>query len=198
MGPTLKVVGAMLVGRNSRTAACAAAAVLLLASGATACGDGGAAPPKSQESSVSSTPGAGADTTTGGVDPQPSDSASASGPADTTAAGRQVEKNWTTFFDPAVPTDEKAKVLENGTLLKPLLTAFNNDKRGGQSSAKVKAVRFNSATQAEVTYDLLLDGVPVLPGSKGTAVLQDNTWKVSVKSLCALVKLSGNAAAQGC
>ncbi|MFI0981525.1 hypothetical protein ACH4SP_31520 [Streptomyces sp. NPDC021093] len=197
MGPTLKVVGAMLVGRNSRTAACAAAAVLLLASGATACGDGGGDPPKSPASGVSSTPGAGSGTT-GGIDPQPSDSASASGPADTTAAKREVEKNWTTFFDPAVPTREKAKVLENGTLLVPLLTAFNNDKRGGQSSAQVQDVRFNSATQAEVTYDLLLDGTPVLPGSKGTAVLQDNIWKVSVKSLCALVKLSGNAAARGC
>ncbi|MGW7411915.1 hypothetical protein [Streptomyces sp. NPDC054863] len=198
MGPTLKVVGAMLVGRNSRTAACAAAAVLLLASGATACGDDGGDPPRTPENSVSATPSADAGTGTGGVDPQPSDSASASGPADTTAARRQVEKNWTTFFDPAVSTDEKAKVLENGTLLKPLLMAFNNDKRGGQSSAQVKDVRFNSVTQAEVTYDLLLDGTPVLPGSKGTAVLQDNTWKVSVKSLCALVKLSGNAAAPGC
>ncbi|MFF0746225.1 hypothetical protein ACFYVL_38115 [Streptomyces sp. NPDC004111] len=196
MGPTLKVVGRMLVGRIPRTgarrAACAAAAVLLLAAGAGACGDGSEPPVTSTRSGATTAPPTG-----GGVDPQPSDSASASGPADTTAAEREVARNWTAFFAPATPLAQKAKYLENGTLLKPLLLSFSNDKRGGQSSAKVKNVRFNSATQATVTYDLLLNGTPVLPNSQGTAVLQDDVWKVSVKSLCALVELSGNAA-PGC
>lgn len=192
----------MLVGRNPRSGAKAAArtaaAVLLLASGVTACAGEDADPPaKSPSAGASSSPG-GPGTPSGGIDPQPSDSASASGPADTTAATRQVKANWVAFFSPRVTLDQKAKVLENGETLRPLLKAFNGDKRGGQTSALVTAVRFNSATQATVTYDLLLNGVPVLPGSKGTAVLQDGLWKVSVKSLCALVKLSGNATTPGC
>jgi hypothetical protein len=185
----------MLVGRIPRTAARAAAVVLLLSAGTAGCGDGGGRPPGSPRTGTGSVP---APSTAGGVDPQPSDSASASGPADTTAAGRQVAKNWTTFFDPARTTEEKARVLENGTVLKPLLTAFDNDGRGGRSSAGVKDVRFHSATRATVTYDLLLDGAPALPGAKGTAVLQDGVWKVSAQSLCALVKRSGNKAAAGC
>ncbi|MEU7297157.1 hypothetical protein AB0A76_28830 [Streptomyces exfoliatus] len=42
-----------------------------------------------------------------------------------------------------------------------------------------------------MTYDLLIDGNPALPGSRGASVLQDGTWKVSVKTLCGLVQLSG-------
>nr|WP_229898157.1 hypothetical protein [Streptomyces finlayi] len=191
MGPSQKAVGVMRIRGKSRTVAWAAAAVLALTVSATACGDGGdpAKPPPSEAPTAPAAPG---------VDPQPSDSASASGPADTTSAKRQVEANWKAFFDPTVPTAEKTRYLENGETLKPLLLAFTGDKRGGQTSTKVTDVRFNSAAKATVTYDLLLNGAPVLPGSKGTSVLQDGTWKVSVKSLCALVKLSGNAAAPGC
>ncbi|MCX5202160.1 hypothetical protein OG897_11950 [Streptomyces sp. NBC_00237] len=189
MGPTQKVVGAMRIGRKSRTAVWTAAAVLALAATATACGEGGE-PEKTP-------PGTSAPASTG-IDPQPSDSASASGPAETEGAKKEVTKNWQAFFDPKVKTDQKVKLLENGETLKPLLLAFTGDERGGQTSTRVKDVRFNSATEATVTYDLLLNGAPVLPNSKGTSVLQDQRWKVSVKSLCALVKLSGNAAAPGC
>ncbi|MFI5804246.1 hypothetical protein [Streptomyces sp. NPDC051561] len=196
MGPTLKVVGRMLVGRNprsgARVAAWTSAAVLVLGAGGTACGGSDDPPPPgSTPTSASAAPG-------GGIDPQPSDSASASGPADVVAAKRQVEDNWAAFFNPRLTLDEKANVLENGVTMQPVLKAFNGDQRGGQTSARVTNVRFNSATQATVTYDLLLNEVPVLPNSKGTAVLQDSRWKVSVKTLCALVKLSGNAAAPGC
>jgi hypothetical protein len=89
-------------------------------------------------------------------------------------------------------------VVENGDQLRPLLTAFSADENAARSSAKVTDVRFTSATEATVTYDLLVGGTPALPGSKGTSVLQDQTWKVTVKTLCALVELSGNAAAPGC
>lgn len=128
----------------------------------------------------------------------PANSPAADQPADPAAAKAQIEKNWTTFFDPKASTDAKVKVLENGDALRPLLVAFGGDKNAAQSSAKVTGVSFGSPTQATVTYDLLVGGNPALPGAKGTAVLQDQTWKVSVKTLCALVQLSGNAAAPGC
>lgn len=130
--------------------------------------------------------------------PSPTATAPAAQPADPAAAKAQIEKNWTTFFDPEASTDAKVKVLENGEALRPLLAAFGNDKNAARSSAKVTDVTFGSPTQAAVTYDLLIGGNPALPGAKGTAVFQDQTWKVSVKTLCALVRLSGNAAAPGC
>ncbi|WP_329115086.1 hypothetical protein [Streptomyces sp. NBC_01465] len=129
----------------------------------------------------------------------PTTSAPAAGaPADQAAAKQQIEKNWAVFFDPKTPTDDKVKVLENGNTLRPLLALFSGDKNATQAKAKVTAVAFTSATSATVTYDLMVGTTTALPGSKGTSVLQDRTWKVSVKSLCALVALSGNAAAPGC
>ncbi|MCX5608765.1 MULTISPECIES: hypothetical protein [unclassified Streptomyces] len=119
------------------------------------------------------------------------------GPADPAAARAQVEKNWTTFFDSKVSVEEKVKVLENGELLELLLDGFAGNSDAALSSAKVTDVVFDSATEAQVTYDLLVRGVPVLPGSKGTAVLEDGVWKVSTETLCSLVGLSGNAA-PGC
>ncbi|NUK02358.1 hypothetical protein HRW23_31985 [Streptomyces lunaelactis] len=172
--------------RHRRTAAWAAAAVLILVPAAGCSDDGGGG------STPSPTPSATAPTT-------PATSApAADGPADPAAAKQQIEENWTTFFDPEASTEDKVKVLENGNLLRPLLAAFGGDENAAQSSAKVTDVQFTSPTEATVTYDLLVGGTPALPGSKGTSVLQDDTWKVSVKTLCALVKLSGNAAAPGC
>ncbi|TQK43595.1 hypothetical protein FBY35_5064 [Streptomyces sp. SLBN-118] len=171
--------------RHPRTAAWAAAAVLILVPAAAGCSDdnGGG-------SKATPTPSATA--------PPSSTAPAGNGPADPAAAKAEIEKNWTTFFDPKATTDAKVKVLEHGEQLRPLLTAFSADKNAQQSSAKVTAVQFTSPNDATVTYDLLVGGAPALPGSKGTAVYQDQTWKVSVKTLCALVKLSGNASAPGC
>ncbi|WP_190089756.1 hypothetical protein [Streptomyces melanogenes] len=172
----------MSPGTRVRPAAWAAAAVLVLFPAAAACSDSGGGSEKSPSPTATA----------------PAESPSADRPADPAAAKAQIEKNWTTFFDPKASTDAKVKVLENGDTLRPLLAAFGNDKNAAQSSAKVTDVTFSSATQAAVTYDLLVGGNPALPGAKGTAVFQDQTWKVSVKTLCALVQLSGNAAAPGC
>ncbi|MFI1101253.1 hypothetical protein [Streptomyces melanogenes] len=172
----------MSPGTRVRSAAWAAAAVLVLFPAAAACSDSGGGSGKSPSPTATA----------------PAESPAADQPADPAAARAQIEKNWTTFFDPKASTDAKVKVLENGDALRPLLAAFGNDKNAAQSSAKVTAVTFSSPTQAAVTYDLLVGGNPALPGAKGTAVLQDQTWKVSVKTLCALVRLSGNAAAPGC
>ncbi|MDW8806783.1 hypothetical protein P1P68_18845 [Streptomyces scabiei] len=167
-----------------RGTALAAALVLLLAPALAACSDesgggGDTAPP---------TP-----TVERTADERGEPSVSASGPADTEAAEEQIEKNWKTFFDPSTSTKEKQAVLENGDEMGPVLAAFSGDKRGGQVEAEVKKVTFTSATGADVTYTLLLEGATALPDAAGTAVEQDGTWKLSVKTLCGLVALSGNA-----
>lgn len=175
-------------GRGPRTAgrgtALAAALALLLAPALAACGDdsggdGDTTPPTPSVERTTSEPA--------------EESTSASGPADTAAAEKEIKENWKKFFDPKTSTEEKQAVLENGEEMGPVLTAFSGDERGGQVEAEVQKVAFTSATDADVTYTLLLEGATALPDAAGTAVEQDGTWKVSVKTLCGLVALSGNA-----
>ncbi|MFH8839740.1 hypothetical protein [Streptomyces sp. NPDC017868] len=127
----------------------------------------------------------------GTVSPSSSSSSPASAPADPVAAKARITKNWTAFFDPKTPLAEKVKLLENGEQMRPVLAAFAGDKNAAMTAAKVTGIEFTSATGANVTYDLLVGGSPALPGAKGTSVLQNDTWKVSVKTLCGLVELSG-------
>lgn len=176
----------MTGSKSPRPVVWAAAAVLVLGPLAAACSDDGG---DGSAPATSPTPAASAPETPG----------ERSGPADRAAAEEEVKKNWTTFFDPRTSTDEKVKVLENGEALRPALTAFSGDRNAAQASAEVTDVRFTSETEATVTYDLMVGGNTALPGAKGTAVLDDGTWKVSQKALCALVELSPDArAVPGC
>ncbi|MFI8767340.1 hypothetical protein ACIGN6_20830 [Streptomyces sp. NPDC053792] len=157
-------------GGRSRLAVLGAVAVLGLAPALVSCSDDGGG---KTGGTVSSSP-------------PPADQ-----PADPAAAKAQITKNWTAFFDPNTPVAEKVKLLENGEQMRPVLGAFAGDKNAAMTSAKVTGIEFTSATDANVTYDLLVGGAPALPGSQGTSVLQNDTWKVSVKTLCGLVELSG-------
>ncbi|MEU9235912.1 hypothetical protein [Streptomyces subrutilus] len=114
------------------------------------------------------------------------------GPADPAAAEEQIGKNWTAFFDSEVPVERKAELLENGDFLEPLLSGLAGRTDAAETSAEVTDVVFTAPTEAQVTYDLLLGGIPVMPETKGTAVLEDGVWKVSAKTLCALVERSGS------
>ncbi|GAA2512397.1 hypothetical protein [Streptomyces gobitricini] len=167
--------------KHPRTPALAVAAVLALVPVAAGCGDGDGGEPQRSPAATA--------TVTQGEDR----------PADPAAARDEIQKNWTTFFDPGTPTDRKVAVLENGDRMRPVLQAFSASPQAAQTSVQVKDVTFTSATRADVTYDLLVAGNPALPDSKGTAVHQQDTWKVSQKTLCALVRLSPDASAvPGC
>lgn len=186
LGSDLRRANGRGSGAAGRGTALAAALILFLAPALAACSDdsggGGDSPPPTP--SVERTTSEPAEETV---------SASASAPADTAAAEQEIKKNWKAFFDPATSTKEKQAVLENGDEMGPVLAAFSGDERGGQVEAEVREVEFTSATGADVTYTLLLEGATALPDAAGTAVEQDGTWKVSVKTLCGLVALSGNA-----
>ncbi|MFH9725019.1 hypothetical protein ACH4M4_18930 [Streptomyces sp. NPDC017254] len=164
------------LGRRPRLAALAAAAVLLLAP-AVACSDDGE--------------GRSADIETSAPAATATAPPAADEPDDPAAAQAEITENWTAFFDPKTPTAERVKLLENGERMQAVLGAFGGDKNAAATSAKVTGVEFTSATGANVTYDLLVGGAPALPDAQGTSVLQDGTWKVSVKTLCGLVELSG-------
>ncbi|MEU6393755.1 hypothetical protein [Streptomyces sp. NPDC046939] len=186
------VLGSRIRVRRGRTrgAALVLAAALALGPALTACSDDSGGDESSPPTPSSQEPGS----------HKPSSKVpTRSAPADAAAARKKIKENWQKFFDPAVPQKEKEQVLEDGTRMRPVLRSFNGDKRGGQVQANVTAVRFTSPGNAEVTYSLALKGATVLPGAKGTSVEQDGTWKVSVRTLCALVRLSGNASAPpGC
>ncbi|RZB20959.1 hypothetical protein StrepF001_05315 [Streptomyces sp. F001] len=169
-------------GNARRRAALAAALLLFLAPALAACSDdeGGGSDSPPPTPAVEQT--------------QPTDQA-ASAPADTAAAEREIRQNWEQFFDPATALEDKQNFLENGGRMAPVLQAFSGDERGSQVQAKVDKVEFTSATEANVTYTLTLQGATALPDAAGTAVEQEGTWKVSVRTLCGLVALNqtGNA-----
>ncbi|MFE2329562.1 hypothetical protein ACFXD5_37640 [Streptomyces sp. NPDC059385] len=165
---------------HARSAVWAAAAVLLvapaLAGTASAAEAGAAVPPSVGAAAVPA----------------------ADGPADPAAAKAQIEKNWAVFFDPKSSSEEKAAVLEHGDFLEPLLGGLAKLPKADKVSVKVTNVTFTSPTQATVTYDLLVSGTPAMSANKGIAVLDDGVWKVSLKSLCGLIELSGESAPAPC
>ncbi|MDX3536599.1 hypothetical protein PV721_19900 [Streptomyces sp. MB09-01] len=169
----------MVQSRHPRAAVCTAAAVLLAvpavagSSSASGPGERGTAlPPAAVAPAVPA------------VD----------GPADPEAAKAQIEKTWATFFDPDTSFKEKAELLQHGEMLAVLLGLFGADTDAPDTSVEITDITFTSPTEAEVTYDLLVSGVPALEDSKGVAVLDDGVWKVSLKSLCGLIELSGHDA----
>ncbi|MFE7276405.1 hypothetical protein [Streptomyces sp. NPDC057623] len=164
-----------------RGAALAAALLLSLAPALVACSD-------DEGGGGNETPPTPTVERTEGTEQSPA----ATAPADLGAAETEIKQNWQKFFDPATSMEEKQAVLENGDRMGSVLEAFSGDERGGQVEAKVSKVEFTSPTEADVTYDLTLKGATALPNASGTAVEQDGSWKVSVKTLCALVQLSGN------
>ncbi|MEV7566856.1 hypothetical protein [Streptomyces tanashiensis] len=165
-------------GGRSRLAVLGAVAVLALTPALASCSDddGG-----TSGGTVSSSPPTAATT-----EPPAADA-----PGDPVAAKAEITRNWAAFFDAKTPVAEKVKLLENGEQLRPVLAAFAADKNAAMTTAKVTGIEFTSATDANVTYDLLVGGAPALSGSQGTSILQNDTWKVSVKTLCGLVELSG-------
>ncbi|WP_432094958.1 hypothetical protein [Streptomyces sp. bgisy100] len=169
----------MVLDGHARAAAWTAAGVLFLGGVAVGCGNGGG----------------------GDGEPSPTTSSAprTTGPSDPQGAEKQIRQNWEKFFDPATSVDEKAKLLQNGEDLRPLLQAFSGDQRGRQVAAQVTKVTFTSPTAADVTYSLTLQGRTALPNASGSSVEQGQVWKVSVKTLCALVSMSGNdVKAPGC
>ncbi|MEU3608167.1 hypothetical protein AB0E83_22375 [Streptomyces sp. NPDC035033] len=171
----------MVLGR--RTAALAAAAALLLTPALAACSDDEPA----TGDQVTSVPPP-------GMTARPP---AAEAPEDPAAARAEITRNWQAFFDAGTPAAERVKLLENGEKMRAVLTAFANNPQAAASTAEVTGIEFTSASGADVTYDLKVGGNPVLPDSRGTSVLQDDTWKVSAKTLCGLVKLSG-VTVEGC
>ena len=121
------------------------------------------------------------------------------GPADPSAASKQIATNFQEFFDPTTPTDTKIGLLQNGTLFAPVLKGFAGNPLAAKATATVTGIAFTGASSANVTFNLCQSGKPALPNAAGKAVLSGITWKVADSTLCSLIKLSnGGAAVPGC
>ncbi|MFF2042567.1 hypothetical protein ACFVVX_19275 [Kitasatospora sp. NPDC058170] len=174
--------------------------VVLLAGSTAGCsssGSGSTTPSSALGSAAASVSAAISSLASGLASASASGSASAgatgTAPADPAAARTEVTTNWEKFFDPATPIADKAKLLQNGDVLLPVLQGFSQDPRIGQVQAKVTDVAFTSATEATVTYSLSLQGTVVEPSASGQAVLENGTWKVARSTLCGLLTQAGGA-----
>ncbi|MEU1282720.1 hypothetical protein [Kitasatospora sp. NPDC005856] len=178
-------------GRARRAASVLLA--LLLAGTAAACGSNG------KSGSAATSPAAtGATATATATESAPATvtaTATGTAPADPAAAKAEITTNWERFFDPSTPIAEKAKLLQGGEELLPVLEGFAQDPRVGQVQAKVDDVAFTDASDATVTYALSLQGNVVEPSATGQSVLDNGTWKVSRSTLCGLLTQAGGATA---
>lgn len=164
----------------SRTAALALTAGLALAA-LTGCGD---------DAETNDSTGGSSTATTTSATPTPEPTA----PADTAAAEAEIGQNWTAFFENGDPA-----LLEDGEELTEAIAGLSALAPPPRTkSATVTAVEFNGPDDASITYDLIVDGAPALPGATGEAVLIDGVWKVSKNSFCTLTTLASGVAAPGC
>jgi hypothetical protein len=95
-----------------------------------------------------------------------------------------------TFFNYKTPAATRASLLQNGS---KFTAALSGGFATQQTSANVTAVAV-SGSKANITFDLLLSGAPVLTKQKGIAILNGGTWQVSDVTLCGLLNLQPTAA----
>jgi ABC-type glycerol-3-phosphate transport system substrate-binding protein len=108
---------------------------------------------------------------------------------DEQAAKQEITDTWVAFFNPQLSLDERVTHLEDGEQLKPFVEQ-QAQILASQASAQVDEVTLNDDGTADVQFQILLAGQPVLPTS-GTAVLVDGKWLVSKATLCDLIALAG-------
>lgn len=128
-------------------------------------------------------------TACGGSSPKPSASGSPSSVAAGGSAQAQIKTNWEAFFNPKTPLAQREKLLQNGQMFSSVMKAQSGSSLASSVSAKVSKVSEVTATQAKVTYTILVAGTPELKNQSGVAVKQDGIWKVGDASFCALLAL---------
>jgi hypothetical protein len=107
------------------------------------------------------------------------------------AATAQIKTTWATFFKSGTPLSVAVPLLQNGGKLSKAVTyaAHVAKVTKMKESARVSKVTFTDARHANVTYDLIGNGKPVLAGATGNAVLVGNTWQIAQNTFCTLVDL---------
>ena len=129
----------------------------------------------------------------GGDDATPStEESSTTTSIDEQAAKDEITQSWTAFFNGQSTIDERIQYLEDGEELRGFVEqqAQILGAQATQSSAQVDDVTFNDDGTATVSFQILLNGAPVLP-TTGTAVQVDGKWLVAKVTICDLLALAG-------
>jgi hypothetical protein len=106
------------------------------------------------------------------------------------AAQRAIAANWAAFFNPKTSASKRVDLLQNGQEFATVINEQSGSALASQVSANVSKVAVTKpASQAAVTYSLLLAGKTALSNQSGTSVYQDKTWKVGLASFCGLLTL---------
>src|SRR5215213_4577886 len=108
------------------------------------------------------------------------------------AAIDEITTNFVAVFNPQLTLDERVSFLEDGQELKQLVDEQYKilGPQATSASAQVDKVTLNDDGTANVEFQILLNGAPVVPTS-GTAVLKDGKWLVSKATVCDLISLAG-------
>ena len=108
-----------------------------------------------------------------------------------------ITTNWEAFFNAKTPDSKRVRLLQDGSQFATVIKSQSGSGLAALATAKVTHVTVNSPTQATVTYDILVSGTPELKNQTGTAVLENGTWKVGVRSFCGLLTLENAGKTSG-
>ena len=137
--------------------------------------------------------GCGGDDDDGGDgDATPTTEQSTTTSIDEQAAIEEITTNVETLFNPALPISDRVAYLEDGEELRPVVEQTYQilGEQASQASAQVDNVTLNDDGTANIEFQVLLAGTPVVP-TTGTAVLVDGKWLVSKATVCDLISLAG-------
>ncbi|MFD5268017.1 hypothetical protein [Streptomyces sp. NPDC058335] len=177
----------------TRRAACWAAAAALVLIGA--CDSGGNGDDAARTTPAPPPTGSTAPTTAGSSPPPTAQSPTPTGtaPEDPAGAERDIRAAWAALFDPESSVDDRSGVVEDGPQNALMIENLFADRLGSRLRAAVTSVAFTTSQDATVGYTLTRDGVPLDPGGPGVAVRQGDTWKVALRTVCALTRHAEDA-----
>lgn len=104
----------------------------------------------------------------------------------------QISSHWKTFFAYATPLSQREVLLQNGTKFTQVIQSEFASLNAAKSSVTISNVDLTNSTTAKVSYNINLNGTPILSGQNGTALLLNNSWKVSDATICGLLAMAGS------
>lgn len=109
------------------------------------------------------------------------------------AVTKEITDAYTTFFNGKTPAADRTALIENPDGFSQVLVGMASDTRAQGTGVTVKGVTLTDDTNADVSYDLLLNGTPVMPDQTGQAIKVDGKWKVASSTFCALLSIRAPA-----
>ena len=150
-----------------------------IGAGLVACGSSG----------TSSAPSSSPSSSAPAISASPSAASASPSAAAGSSAAKLIAANWAAFFSAKTSINQRINLLQDGSAFASTIKAQASSTLASSATASVTKVALESATQAKVTYSILVGGQPALANQSGVAVYQDGTWKVGLASFCGLLAL---------